>query len=268
MTRTNCLANSIAIVVPMYRDSITHDEQISLRHLDYFLPDIPRIIVKPKNLSKPFVNYEIIDFPNSFFETVGNYSKLLLSPIFYETFIAFDYILIYQLDCLIFSSDLEQWCRKGFDYIGAPLFQNNTFPPRISRVGNGGFSIRNVKSSLDVLNSANIPSWHQILSLTLPDLYKFQGIYQWIKKIRVFHNARRGVNWYTKNYTLNEDLFWSDRARLFNPGFTIAPISDALLFSFDRHPRICFEMNGEKLPFGAHAWSKWDRAFWEPHLIC
>jgi hypothetical protein len=78
--------------------------------------------------------------------------------------------------------------------------------------------------------------------------------------------VRRGVKWYTTNYALNEDRFWSDRALFFNPNFRVAPVSTGLQFSFERHPRYCFEQNGHKLPFGCHAWGKWDRAFWETYL--
>ncbi len=28
-----------------------------------------------------------------------------------------------------------------------------------------------------------------------------------------------------------------------------------------------YNRNGGKLPFGCHAWPRWDRAFWEPYLI-
>jgi hypothetical protein len=32
-------------------------------------------------------------------------------------------------------------------------------------------------------------------------------------------------------------------------------------------PRLCFELNGRKLPFGCHAWQRYDRGFWEPYLL-
>ena len=61
--------------------------------------------------------------------------------------------------------------------------------------------------------------------------------------------------------------FWSDRAIYFYPEFKIATIDLALKFSFERFPRYCFERNHYHLPFGCHAWHKWDRSFWEPYLI-
>jgi hypothetical protein len=47
----------------------------------------------------------------------------------------------------------------------------------------------------------------------------------------------------------------------------VAPVEEALGFSFEREPRYCFERNGGRLPFGCHAWNRWDRPFWEPYLI-
>jgi hypothetical protein len=38
-------------------------------------------------------------------------------------------------------------------------------------------------------------------------------------------------------------------------------------FSFEVAPRYCFKMNRERLPFGCHAWSKYDQEFWEPFLL-
>jgi hypothetical protein len=48
------------------------------------------------------------------------YSQLLMSKEFYELFIEYDYIIIYQLDCFVFKDSLENWLYTGFDYIGAP----------------------------------------------------------------------------------------------------------------------------------------------------
>ena len=33
-------------------------------------------------------------------------------------------------------------------------------------------------------------------------------------------------------------------------------------FAFEANPRHCYEINKKKLPFGVHAWEKWDKKFW------
>jgi hypothetical protein len=41
----------------------------------------------------------------------------------------------------------------------------------------------------------------------------------------------------------------------------------ALRFAFEAEPRRCFERIGRQMPFGAHRWQKFDRAFYEPSLL-
>ena len=74
--------------------------------------------------------------------------------------------------------------------------------------------------------------------------------------------ARKGINWYSNNYSLNEDLFWSQRAKLFCPDFKIAPVELAIEFAFEANPRYCYKLINKKLPFGAHAWERYDKEFW------
>ena len=42
---------------------------------------------------------------------------------------------------------------------------------------------------------------------------------------------------------------------------------EGLRFSFEVAPRLCFELNGRRLPFGCHGWHRYDRTFWEPYLL-
>jgi uncharacterized protein DUF5672 len=72
---------------------------------------------------------------------------------------------------------------------------------------------------------------------------------------------------YLKILQSNEDAFWGLDASYFKPDFRVAPLDVALSFAFEKDPRYCFESNGRRLPFGCHAWAKWDKAFWQPYLI-
>jgi hypothetical protein len=38
-------------------------------------------------------------------------------------------------------------------------------------------------------------------------------------------------------------------------------------FAFEAEPRACYERIGRALPFGAHRWQRFDRAFYEPFLL-
>lgn len=261
------IAPNVAVLCPIYKETLNLDEQTSLRHLQYYLSSLPLIAIQPAGLGLHLPGFEVREFAADHFASVSAYSKLLLSPAFYEAFADFEYILVYQTDCLVFSTDLARFCEMGYDYLGAPLFEKDGQPPRLSRVGNGGLSLRRVQAFLDILTSPHVPSWDQIFTARMPDLYEFPRPARWLKKLRIIRAARRGIGWYRANYGLNEDLFWSDRARLFMPDFNIAPLDAALQFAFDAHPRACFVQSCGRLPFGAHAWARWERNFWQPHLL-
>jgi hypothetical protein len=70
-----------------------------------------------------------------------------------------------------------------------------------------------------------------------------------------------------KSYTFNEDLFWSLEAPKHDSQFRVASAEVALPFAFEMSPSWCFENNNNKLPFGCHAWARYDRAFWEQYLF-
>ena len=65
----------------------------------------------------------------------------------------------------------------------------------------------------------------------------------------------------------SEELFIADRASYYYPEFTIAPLDEALRFGFECVPRYCYELNGNRLPFGCHAWERYDREFWEQFVL-
>ena len=106
------------------------------------------------------------------------YNKLMLSKEFYSNFLEYEYLLIYQLDAWVFKDELDYWCDKGFDYIGAPLFEYKInkgviqFSKNMQGVGNGGFSLRKIDYCLELLNK---PHWLPILKPSF--LWKTSVIY-------------------------------------------------------------------------------------------
>lgn len=274
MTTDAYIAKNVAIVVPIYKVNLTFAEEISLKHLLHFLKKYDLYLVTPESMEVvDYPGFTIIQFNDHFFNNIASYSRLLLSRCFYESFVDYKYILIYQLDCLVFSDNLTEWCEKGFDYFGAPWFRSKIDPSQgFSRVGNGGLSLRKIESFLRVIDSQryveeSVSYWTDLLSTPLGDINHLPKPHRYLKRLQTLHQAHRGVRWYTSQYTLNEDHFWSDRAKLFYPDFKVPPVDTALSFSFERFPRYCFEQNHRCLPFGCHAWAKWDQRFWEPYLL-
>jgi hypothetical protein len=238
----------VAIVTPVHRFPLSADEQISLRHLRTYLGRFDHYLIGPHTPTVELADFVLPPFTARYFADRPGYSRLLVAEEFYRAFADYEYILIYQLDCLVFSDELEAWCRQGWDYIGAPWFHfwhqyQCAYPgscedpiDRFGTVGNGGFSLRKVESALAVLNSPKQELRDRLLDR--------------------FHDPRA-----------HEDMFWSFDAPQLMDGFRIPLPRQALLFSFEAAPRYCFHENADRLPFGCHAWTWFEREFWEPYLL-
>nr|WP_276373734.1 DUF5672 family protein [Chryseolinea sp. H1M3-3] len=199
-----------------------------------------------------FDGVEVRQFPLHFFEGLKGYNALLLSSMFFKEFLLYKYMLIYQLDCFVFRDELTKWCSMNFDYIGAPwlevswLYESHKIisknllkkrsalikplvrlkwklkglnNPENFRVGNGGLSLRNVKSS-----------------------YKATKKYK--KEI---------LTW-----AFSEDFFYSFFLPLSGDTFVIPSAEQALYFSFDTNPNLCYKRTQFVLPFGCHGWCRTD----------
>lgn len=271
----------MAVIVPVHHQQLTPDEEISRRHLARFLGHYDKYLVVPETLRIDMPGFSVQRFNDSFFRNTFTYSKLLLTSEFYRTFADYEFILIYQLDALVFSDQLLKWCAKGWDYIGAPWLKCRDVDfVSEATVGNGGFSLRRIDSFLKVTELPGID-----LELRRYDDFfrphgttkerveeRRPGLVQRIAwKLGLFQPPAKDILGISaaamRSYGLNEDFFWSLKASRYYPGFRIAPVAAALSFSFEVAPRLCYEMNGRQLPFGCHAWNRYDRKFWEPFLL-
>ena len=135
-----------AVVIPIYKEELDDLEKISLAQVHKVLKNYPIIFVAPegKNFSYLKSDDMLVQFHPYFFQSPKTYNQLLLHPFFYELFLNFDYILLYQLDAFVFYDALEDFCRLGYDYIGAawPYYAwlGKKIEGKTPRVGNGGFS--------------------------------------------------------------------------------------------------------------------------------
>lgn len=221
-----------AVVIPTYKEKLNEFEKISLAQVRKVLGKYPIIFVAPEGKIFSYFddNNKVVYFPQEFFQSVETYSRLMLSPEFYEKFFDYDFILIYQLDAFVFSDMLEYFCSLGYDNIGAawpafirPTFNHNGKKYR-PKVGNGGFSLRRVKSFYNVL----------------------------------INHADLAKNF----YTLAEDTFFSLCGAANIDGFTSAPVNVANKFSAEILPARCVKKNGGDLPFGCHDWNDLDAEFY------
>ncbi|MES2885059.1 MAG: DUF5672 family protein [Pseudomonadota bacterium] len=249
------MSSSAVVVVPVYQASPSAQELAVLariaavlgrHHIAFALPQgldaAPYLAAIPEATVQPFAAH--------YFAGVAGYNRLMLAPEFYAAFADHDYLLIHQLDALVFRDELLDWCDKGYDYIGAPWAKYWSFWPAVlrwpvkawrgalarrmtlsdtskwlrhrvaSQVGNGGLSLRRVQTFLDVLAE---PS-------PLLDRYRELG----------------GDHY-------NEDVFWSLAARHQGRPLKIPHFDEALRFAIEHFPARSMQRIGG-LPFGCHAW--------------
>ncbi len=266
---------SVAIVIPIYKSHITEFEKISLKQCNTILKDYPIIFVGPSELDYsdyfsiiPSAKTEF--FISSYFESIKTYNRLMLSLNFYERFSQYKYILISQTDAFVFRDELNFWCDKGYDYVGAPWFKNfnetNTLSEEPWGVGNGGFSLRKLKLFIDILTSdKSVNNQKEILEKYLDYSIKDKAT-KFPETIFKLAGLKDRSKEFIKNFPVNEDYFWGHYAAKINKTFKVAPMDDAIKFAFECSPSKLYEMNNKALPFGCHAWWKYDIAFWKPHL--
>lgn len=212
---------------------------------------------------------------DKYFGSGQAHALLQLSAEFYERFIDYEYIFIYHLDALVFSDELLKWCDAGYDFIGAPWLPGPDCPwiekDEEAYSGNSGFCLMNVRSFLRVLYSTRCrKSPGEILKELKPEAKLSERLKVYMKSLRQLSYFRNNINMHIKLWLdagLAADLFWANHAKHYYPRFRVARTSEALPFAFETRPRDCFEMNGNKLPFGCHAWGQFDPEFWQPYLV-
>ena len=252
------------IVIPIYKGTISTLESIALLQAKKILSGYPIIAIKPLSLVLPvqIASYgftAIISFDDHYFKDVQGYNELMLSNVFYKEFLAYEYMLIHQLDAFVFANELDYWCKQQYDYIGAPWIYPHDYPNFIkaltakfkgyvhrrynilrgglpslkqfeNQVGNGGLSLRRVKKFHD-------------LSIALHDS----------KAAYLSHNEHH----------FNEDNFWSIEVNRKRKVLNIPSYKKALKFSVENFPDRAFKLSHGHMPFGCHAWDK-HLDFWRP----
>ena len=255
------MKEKVKVLVPIYKETLGEKEMFSLKNNVSLLKGYPVVILAPEGLDVsntlkevPLCSVMYVSKEWLGKNGIAGYNRMMLSGDFYKMFEDCSYILICQTDAWVFSDDLEKWCNKSYDYVGAPWPKRKVydFPPikfymwlrkkmlhkegKIMRqdyfykVGNGGFSLRKVSSFIKAC-----------------DTYK--------ERIEEFNNNRGMI--------YNEDWFWA----LVPKEFRYPSFNEALGFSYDSHPDLCMELNNGKLPFGCHGWfKKRNYDFWKKFI--
>jgi len=232
-----------AVIIPIYKSRLTEDEIFSINkslsnlsgHNIYWLAPESMDITYYQKLFKV---QEVARFEDHYFKDISGYNRLLVSTTFYERFLAYDFSLICQPDAVVLKPELHLWLGKPYDYIGAPwpkgyscTIHTKQVPIDggvncITFVGNGGLSLRRNKACINL--------------------------------IREFSDV--SCNWHTYGHA--EDLFFAFTGTL-SLNFLMPNIMTAATFSHDIDPLYLQQLIHHQIPFGVHAWGKYNRSFWE-----
>ncbi|TCD07731.1 hypothetical protein EZ449_14455 [Pedobacter frigidisoli] len=244
----------VSIIIPVYKRVPDADEVLSLRQCQKILNHYKIYFVAPKSLDcTEYINIsnsdlaQVIRFDDFYFQDITGYNNLMLSPIFYKTFIKYRYILIHQLDAFVFKDDLLYWCKQKYDFIGAPnlphqnrpgelqflknyrhLFSALRITRKISNVGNGGLSLRKTRSC-----------------------------YLLVRFLK--HRVKKwGIN--------NEDGFFKYWGNILHPLFNLPDDDIAIRFAVELEPEKSLKKLNNQLPFGCHAFRKYEWSVWKPFI--
>ena len=229
-----------AVVIPIYkprRAELQWYERISLqRCIEVFGNRRPIIFVAPEGMQFDYlprgVDYAIETFKPHYFHGRAGYNMMVINPFFYMRFGAYDYILMCQLDTFVFSDRMEEFCALGYDYIGAPWPLGVVRPKKeelivadkgFFTVGNGGFSLRRVKTFFDVL----------------------------MKNVELVTSMR-----------VTEDFVFAYLGQRFPREFKVAPVLTASRFAVETMAERYCRKNCNVLPFGCHGWQQYSADFY------
>ena len=266
--------NRVAIVIIAHKASMTSYERISLLQCLKVFASRPIFIVCPDNMDiSQYANISSklnFDFIAPHWQAdYRSFNRLKILPFLYRKYSDYDYILFYELDAFVFRDELDSWMAKQYDYIGAPWKRGwdsaEEDSPFIG-VGNGGFSLRKVKSHLRALKCFSYITKPTFLAKRLLN-GKFLDKVSSVPSVILDLTLRNNTHFIFNNYRGNEDVFWGQVVFENFNWFNVAPIDEAIKFSFEIHPHSLFLKNQKNLPFGCHGWWKYDFEFWKPFIL-
>lgn len=239
--------SSCAIVIPIYKPNLDEMEQFSL---DYSLARLKAgrtcYFIAPASLDVSYYmtrypGVGLVRFADEYFASIQGYNRLLLHPGFYQHFIDHEFMLILQTDAVLLRDELDDWCAKPYDYVGAPwpdgleimvnvdAFSGDKRKRVKTHVGNGGLSLRRNSACVRLLNE--FPQATQMFVQT----------------------------------GSSEDIFFAIMGSQSND-FLMPNERVASRFALELRPEYYYAVNDNLAPMGGHAWWRYNQAFWETLL--
>jgi hypothetical protein len=270
MDRTSC-----AIVIPFHKGDLSNNELACLNSLlENYKLEFPIYLLLPNSVLISKNLNEIIDksllkvkyTEANAFSNYYNYNVFLTSKNFYELYLNYEFVLIYQLDVLSNkSNNLNFFLNLNFDYIGPIIYHVN--PDNSHSVikvgGNGGISLRKVQSHYNITKKVFFFNLHEYYKITgykctfssNPFKYFFKKILS--RFIVVFYFRKIRFKY------IQEDVFWSCLVPNKYKSFSISNNHISAQFGFDMFPKYSYELNNRKLPLFFHAIEKNNDGFYD-----
>ncbi|MBP2617067.1 DUF5672 family protein [Chryseobacterium jejuense] len=257
----------VDIIIPIYKEIPDRDDLISFSQVFHILGSYKITFIHPKSLPldayKDF-NASFIGFDDRYFKNIFGYNQLMMDVNFYKSF-SEKYILIYQSDCFVFKDDLINWCKKNYDYIGAPWIRSSEHIPFLKL-----FFDKTIAKFKGMTNFKGNGKWQKDKSL----LYNTVGngglsLRKREKFIEVLENLPKVVQIYLKPENTGqfyaEDVFFSIEPERNGIIFSKPNYKEACLFSIENKQEKAMNINKGELPFGCHRWNK-EKDFWRPYF--
>jgi len=260
-----------AVIIPFYEDKLSKKKLNIIKHNLKILKEWPIYFVVPEsnkiyaeNLFLNNLSIKVMTFNDFYFASITGYNKLLTNIEFYKKFENYKYILICQLDVIVFKDEIKKWCSQNYSYVGAPWIKSNEQKqvlekPKFFGVGNGGFSLRKIKDFIRILKYKKNRSFFfgYVISLIKTNNY-LEFLKQMIKFLLLRH--KNTEKFWTN---VNEDFVWGLGANYIDKLFKVPSKDQALKFSFEVMPSYLYKLNNNDLPFGCHAFEKYESDFWK-----
>lgn len=268
----------VVVIIPIYKEKPNTNEVISLRQTMCVLGQYPIVLVCPERLNLDVYENLYVElrgaesllhesFEEKYFYDIKGYNRLLLSEVFYERFAQYEYMLICQPDAYVFRDELMEWCNKGYDFVGAPLFGTyweGQSSLQKGKIGNGGLSLRKVESYLNFFRGKEhvVP----VKEIAKRINFKRKPYTRWLVWILMIIGWRNAPKKVAQRYQWNEDNFWSIYLDGTNYELTKPSVLESLEFAWERFPSKLYAQLGH-LPFGCHAWEKYEYdTFWKKYI--
>jgi len=258
----------VVVVIPVHDGNPSEFELISFRQCFRILYAHTIIIIVPKSLDisvyqaiVPDVVLNLYRIEDSWFASKAMYNKLKLSRYFYNLFPGYEFLLTYELDAFVFEDRLSYWCGLQYDFVGAPWFKNfgaDSF--ELDRVGNSGFSLRKISAVKKLL---------PFVFLVQGKLSQNRIINSFLYRCLWLINFLRSQFWENPSIQSSENIFEDfvlTQKWIFYPQLRLPSAEKASTFSFEVHPSVLYNANGNILPMGCHAWWRYDLDFWRPFI--